>query len=68
MTLNSQLNNTLEVRLADELDERTEFCDWVSVCYSYCGHSSTPTTTCTPNPSGPGTCSTTPAPTVCDHP
>jgi hypothetical protein len=45
----------LEARLAEELEERTEFCDWVSICYSCC-HT---TTTCTPNPSGPSTCSTT---------
>jgi hypothetical protein len=63
MNLNSQINETLDVRLAEELEERTEFCDWVSLCYTYCGST---TTTCTPNTSGPGTCSTAPT-TVCKH-
>ncbi len=58
MNIDSQLaTDNLEARLAEELEERTEFCDWVSVCYSCCcGHT---TQTCTPQPSGPATCSTT---------
>jgi len=64
MTLDSQLTENLEARLAEELEERTEFCDWVSICYSCCGGGSS-TSSCTQSASGPGTCSTTP--TVCSH-
>jgi hypothetical protein len=47
MSLESQLaTEPLEARLAEELEERTEFCDWVSICCTCCGSSckSTPTT------------------------
>jgi hypothetical protein len=63
MAINSQIE-TLEVRLAEELEERTEFCDWVSLCYTCCGNSA-PTSTCTTNPSAPGSCSTGSGSTVC---
>jgi hypothetical protein len=61
MHLDSQLaTETLETRLAEELEERTEFCDWLSCCSSSCGGGGT--TTCTTGPSSSGTvCTTTPS-------
>jgi hypothetical protein len=58
MNLDLQLaTETLEARLAEELEERTEFCDWLSVTTSCCGGAGT---TCTTGPSSPGTVCTTP--------
>jgi hypothetical protein len=37
------MNTELELRLAEELEERTEFCDWISVCCSCCPTKATPT-------------------------
>ncbi len=61
MKLDAQLaTENLEARLAEELEERTEFCDWLSVCTSSCGGGST--TTCTTGPSSSGTvCTTAPS-------
>jgi hypothetical protein len=62
MNLESQLaTENLEARLAEELEERTEFCDWLSICCSCCGTKcGGGTTTCTTGPSNSGTtCSTT---------
>ena len=57
MFLDSQPSTeNLDARLAEELEERTEFCDWISICCTCCGcpTKSTPTT----NPcSGTSTCS-----------
>ncbi len=47
---------SLEARLAEELEERTEFCDWVSICCTCCGCCKTPTT----NPCSGATCSMNP--------
>jgi hypothetical protein len=60
MSLESQLaTEPLEARLAEELEERTEFCDWLSCCTSCCGGS---TTSCTTGPSSAGTtCTTSPS-------
>ena len=52
----------LEARLAEELEERTEFCDWLSICSSVCGSG---TSGCTTGPSGSGSCST--PSTGCTH-
>jgi hypothetical protein len=50
----------LEARLAEELEQRTEFCDWLSVCSSACGNPcGGSTTTCTTGPSGTGSVCTT---------
>jgi hypothetical protein len=37
----------LEARLAEELEERTEFCDWISICCTHSGCTKTTPTTCT---------------------
>ena len=60
MNRESQLaTENLEARLAEELEERTEFCDWVSCCTSCCGGSTTP---CTSGPSSTGSvCTTAPS-------
>ena len=59
MNLDAQLaTENLDARIAEELEERTEFCDWLSVCTSCCGGS---TTTCTTGPSSTGSqCPVTP--------
>jgi hypothetical protein len=63
MKLDAQLaTKNLEARLAEELEERTEFCDWVSVCTTCAGTCCGSTTTCTTGPSSTGTvCTTTPS-------
>jgi len=59
MILASQFaTEDLEARLAEELEERTEFCDWLTVCCTCCG-GSTGTTTCPPSPTGTATCTAT---------
>jgi hypothetical protein len=62
MNLDAQLaTENLEARLVEELEERTEFCDWLSVCTSCCGSG---TTSCTTGPSSSSSnCPT--APTKC---
>jgi hypothetical protein len=55
---NSQFaTEDLEARLAEELEERTEFCDWVSICCTCCGCTKTPTTA--PSCTNAATCSVT---------
>ena len=46
MNLDANLaTESLEARIAEELEERTEFCDWLSVLTSCCGGGGT--TSCT---------------------
>jgi hypothetical protein len=65
MSLNSQhVTEELDARLAEELEERTEFTDWLSVLTSCCGGGGTSgggTVACSITPSSPnGVCTTAP--------
>jgi hypothetical protein len=58
MSLDSR-TEVLEARLAEELEERTEFCDWLSVCTSCSGGGGT--APCSVTPTSPnGVCTTAP--------